>query len=428
MDRNEMIENIDNKNNINNINIFSSISCNDRNNYDKNFCEGLNKNKINNFLKPYINNGIGNDSSYFQKNEYFLENEGRIINNTSKEDCSINCIENNYQGFKYEGDKNKCLLFSSTDNDNKIRNSLGNYSVKTFLKSKNTIDIDNIEDQLYSKNYFTEYNNYGYMPKDLIKTFVVESKDQCMDYCVKDFGKCKSILYAEQPKKCTFYKNKIIKNKKETNENYDIYTIKKNKVDGTNDIINSLKDDYVKNGVENDNYYYCNLNNDKCVLDYKLKNEYIQNINSKEQDNNIEKPILYDCSGFYSTNPFCTKEYDPSKDDLDTRHVFDNYSDCFNKKGEENIDKLKKIYTKECKQKYGNEYEFDDDKYNLNNVMEYDNNTKRVKCKMNFNSDNLILEKFSNNDENTENNNYFMYIFLFIIFIIIVNFLILSFT
>ena len=429
------------------INIFSSISCNNRNNYDKKFCEGLNKDKINNFLKPYTNNEFDKDSSYFQKNEYFLENEDYIINDISKEDCAINSIENNYEGFKYEGDKNKCMLFKSGDTDNKIINKLENYSVKTFLKSRNTIDIDNIEDQLYSKNYFTEYNNYGYMPNDLIKEIGVENEDQCMNYCIKNLNECKSILYAEQPKKCTFYKNKIIKNKKEINNNYDIYTVKKNKLSENINIINNLRSDYLKNSVENNkninsselsnsdkntngfvDSYYCNLNNDQCVLDYKLRNEYIKNID-EEENTNIQKPILYDCSGFYSTNPFCTKEYNPTNDDLDLKSdIFNDYTDCFNKKKEGNINKFKNIYNKECKKKFGNEYNFDDNIYNLNNVVQCNNNMERVKCKMNLNSDNLILEKFSNNEGNDFSNYYFMYIFLFISFIMIINFLILLFV
>jgi hypothetical protein len=418
MDRNNTNNNVDKD-----INIFSSIKCNDRNNYDKKFCEGLNNNKINNFLKPYINSGFEKDS-YFEKNKYFLETEDSVLNNISKEECSTNCIENNYEGFKYEGDKNKCILFSSADTNNKIGNTFGDYSVKTFLKSRNTIDIDNIEDQLYSKNYFTEYNNYEHMPNDLIKELNVESEEECMDYCLKNSDKCKSILYAEQPKKCSFYKKKTIKNTKTLDSNYDIYTVKKNKVNENIDLINTLKNDYIKNEVNNNDYYYCNLNNDKCILDYKLKNESIQNIREKDE-NIIKKPILYDCSGFYSTNPFCTKEYDPSKDDLDINDGFDYYSDCFDKGIEGGkLDKFKKIYNKNCKKKFGNEYVFDDNIYDLKNIVKCDNNMEKVKCKINFNSDNLILEKFENNNDN----NFSNYILLFIILFIVINFLILCFT
>jgi hypothetical protein len=407
------------------INIFSSINCDYRNNYDKKFCQGLNNNRINNFLKPYLND-ISDKDSYFEKNKYFLENETNIMKNISKEDCYVNCIENNYEGFKYEGDKNKCLLFSSGNLDNKIGNTFGDYSVKTFLKSRNTIDIDNVEDQLYSKNYFTEYNNYGHMPNDLIKELDIENEEQCMDYCIKDYDKCKSILYAEKPKKCTFYKNKTMKNKKDLGSNYDIYTVKKNKVRENMDVIDTLKNDYIKNGfdVKNKNdYYYCSLNNDKCILDYKLKNESIQNIREKDEN---RKSILYDCSGFYSTNPFCTKEYDPREDDM--KDDFDYYSDCFDKGEDEgNLDKFKKLYNKKCKKKFGNEYVFDDNIYDLKNIMKCDdNNMEKVKCKMNFNSDNLILEKFENNNGN--NNNFSNYILLFIILFLIINFLILCFS
>ena len=105
----------------------------------------------------------------------------------------------------------------------------------------------------------------------------------------------------------------------------------------------------------------------------------------------------------YSTNPFCTVEFDSDKINYKNNYV--NYTDCIN-----NND-----YDKECKKKYGNEYIFDNDIYNLDSVLNCDDGGKRVKCKLGFHD---IIENF----ENQKNNDrlIFIIIFIFIIFIFII--------
>jgi hypothetical protein len=96
------------------INNISSISCETRNNYNKNICTSLNPNKINHFSKNYKN-----DDTFFDINKFLLEDESTRLNNMSKGECSEYCIENNYQGFTYNGDKNKCFLYKSQKFDKK---------------------------------------------------------------------------------------------------------------------------------------------------------------------------------------------------------------------------------------------------------------------------------------------------------------------
>ena len=121
---------------------ISTITCNNRNNYDKNFCTNLNPDKIVNFLKPYNNDPLGiiNNNSFFNKNSFDLYDETKKIEGLAKEKCAIYSIDNNYKGFTYNGDKNKCISYKSNifDKNNKKYND--NYKMKTFLKTKNTID------------------------------------------------------------------------------------------------------------------------------------------------------------------------------------------------------------------------------------------------------------------------------------------------
>jgi hypothetical protein len=131
---------------------ISSINCNARNNYDKKFCTGLNPDKIDNFLKPYQIEPF----NYFDKNIFSLHDEKEVISNLSKEECSNHTINNNYGGFNFKCDKNKCLLFNSNNFDKNNENKFKNYNIKTFIKTKDTIDFENNKDQLDSSKYLTE--------------------------------------------------------------------------------------------------------------------------------------------------------------------------------------------------------------------------------------------------------------------------------
>ena len=195
-----------------------------------------------------------------------------------------------------------------------------------------------------------------------------------MDSCIKNYDNCKSLVYLDQPKSCTFYNKKKFKDKNELNNDYDIYTIK------------------------NLNDYHSD--NDLLSLDSINVQTF-----KKETDNpiSISNIPLYNCAGLYSTNPFCTNELNLDKIDLKDNYI--NYTDCTN-----NDD-----FNKECKKKYGNEYVFDKDIFNLKSVIDCNNGKKRAKCKLDFND---IIENFENK-ENNYNNIYILIFTLIIIFIIL---------
>ena len=94
------------------------------------------------------------------------------------------------------------------------------FSIKLLLNFNSTIDIKNIEDQLDSSKYFTQTNNDNYLSNDIIAYNNVVNKDQCIDSCVRDYKNCKSVIYMEQPKSCTFYNGKKMKNKHDNIRNY----------------------------------------------------------------------------------------------------------------------------------------------------------------------------------------------------------------
>jgi len=406
------------------VNNISSINCDLRNNYDKKFCNNLNPDKINNFLKPYIKDPFGNDS-FFDKNMFYLEDEKNQINNITKDECAKYSIENNYEGFSYKGDNNKCLLFDSHNLNNKIDESINKYNIKTLLKTKDVVDIKKLEDQLDSSKFFEESNNYGYIYDNNIKEYNVSNIGQCMDKCIKDHNDCKSIMYLEEYNKCNFFNKKIMKNKNldKKFKDYDIYTVKKNKLKKYNEIIDNLNNDMqnsIQNGIQNDNNYYCSLNNGNCLEDYSV-NKY-----EKKNDNNLinytNDDILYDCSGLYSTNPFCTNEYKPKKTIIKNDNI--NFSDCINIKKENNLFQQKKIYNNICKKQYGDEYIFDDNVFDKSTIIKCDDGEK-IKCKLNFNNDYIEMHNKTNviehfNDIKKNINNQFINIVYILLFLFII--------
>jgi hypothetical protein len=311
----------------------------------------------------------------FHKNLFYLEDEIDTLNDLNIEDCANYTIQKNYQGFTFKGGNNKCLLFDSERLNNKNDENVNKYNIKTFLKTKDVNDMKKLEDQLYSSNFFEESNNYGYMYDGIINEYNVSNLNECMDKCVRDNNNCKSIMYLKEPYECTFFNKKIMKNKNldKKFEGYDVYAVKKD----------------------------------------SLKNYKIDEMNKIDNDNN-ELDInntLYNCSGLYSTNPFCTNEYNPDKiikieDDI-------NYSDCIDIQKKKNYSNQKKIYNNICREKYGDEYIFDDNVLNKKNIIKCDEG-ERIKCKLNFN--NGYIEHFNNNNNNNILYIYtYIYIFLFII-------------
>ena len=420
---------------------LSSINCNNRNKYDKKFCNNMNPDKIDNFLKPYVEFPFGNandNNSFFYKNTYELEHEDKRINGLSKEKCANYAIENNYKGFTFKGDKNKCFLYNSQNFDIKNDEILENYKIKTFIKTKNTIDIKKLEDQLDSSKYFNQTNNSKFLSNNLIKELDVNNENNCMDACVKDYEDCRSIAYLEQPLSCTFYKNTHMKSK-DLNNNFDTYTVKKNMINENKKIINKLNSELDEN--KKDKYYYCNLNNNNCTLDYTVNDPNIsslQDSDKEDTENLIEIPKysnnnvpIYNCSGIYSTNPFCTKEV--TKDDYDKeeneniKNKYINYTDCIELKDNEyNEDNEDELFNQACKTKFGEEYVYNNDLFDLESKIDCENNGnnwKRAKCIMNFNNKFILenkdkIEHFTNSSNNPAFGQTFDY-FLFVILIII---------
>lgn len=378
---------------------ISSINCLSRNQYEKSFCEGLNPDRIDDFLKPY-NTDM---NSFFNKDKFLLEDEKEKIDNITKEECAIHSINNNYAGFNYKGDRNKCLLFNSYNFDKKKNKEFDNYKMKTYLKTKDTIDIKNIEDQLDSSKYFTQTNN-DYLSNDIIGYTDVLNEDQCMDNCVRDYKNCKSVVFMEQPKSCFFNNIKKMKKNKNNVKNFDTYTVKSNKIKDQKNIVDSLLNN--TNNLD-ENYNFCKLSNDQCFLDYSI-NKFRSN--NEIIDKEIYKVPVYNCAGLDSTNPFCTKEYN-SADYTDNPGLI-NYTGCL---PIGSIEEQPKIFDKACKEKYGNEYMFDDDIYNMEAVLKCEDQTKMAKCK-------LSLEHSIEGFENKTENKSFIWILFFILLIIIIYF------
>jgi hypothetical protein len=411
------IKKIKENNNNQNFTDLSKINCDLRNNYDKDYCENLNPNKIENFLKPYVNYPFGNNYDlknnkvFFDKNKFLLEGQIETVKNISKEICANKAINNKYNGFKYKGDKNKCFLYDNVnvnDFNNNIEDKYKDYNRETLFKTRNTIDIKKYEDQQNSASYFEKVNTHGFIAKDKLDELNVSSKDECMDSCIKDYENCKSIVYLEQPKECTFFKDKKMVNKKDKNINkdYDIYSLKRQTLTEQNNIYNNLANDFTKNNelLDKNNDYYCKLSNNKCYDDYKISSNIEE---ENKNDNNINNPnlVTYNCSGIYSTNPFCTNEFNMnnsnSKNVNNINDKIDNkYTKCVFLKENSNLNDMINTYNNECKKEFGQEYIFDNDEYNTESVVECGNNNgnigKNIKCKLNFDNSNLNIRALTN--------------------------------
>jgi hypothetical protein len=402
--------------------LISTINCKNRNKYNnKDYCTKLNINNINNFIKDYENNENDDlNNKFFDKNIYSLNNKINENKGKTKNECAKQCIENKYAGFSYKGDKNKCILYSSSSLDNKIDKNINNdiYNYRTFTKTKDMTDLLNIDDQHNVFNYFTETNNYGFEPIGKIKELNVLNEKECLNECFKNSDKCKYVGYLEQEKQCIFYKNKNIK---KNNSIHDVYTVKENNINEHNNKILGLMND-----IDNiDKYYYCNLNNGICIDDYSVnRKEYNNNINNdiiiEKGSENTNMP-LYKCDNMYSTNPFCTKKYNKNE----KVNKLNNYSNCNKIINEDNYDKQKKIYDNYCKKKYGNEYVFDDDPFNLDSIKKCQQKKDiMVKCKMDLHSDMLIIDNSKIvehfNNKYTNKNIYYNILYLCIFLIIII--------
>jgi hypothetical protein len=316
----------------------------------------------------------------FEKNKYFLKNPDLIEQNIPKEKCAENCADNNYDGFMYKGDDNKCLLFGNTRYTKKIDdNLLVNYNdIKSFIRTKDYLDAGDFNDLIDYPNYYKETNNYyKYQPDNLLMEYSVLNQTECMEKCVEMSPQCKSIIYLNQPKECIYSKEKIMKQSKNNLSEHDIYTVK-NK--------NSIKNKDKKNKI-NDNH----ANKNKIIYD-----------------------DIYD---------------DKSK-----------YTKCKSYDDTDNLLTMKKAYNETCRDEFGKEYVFDDNIFDTKSVFRCDeNDTKKVKCKidyfneytdpsdpnLNYNTNIELFSNKKNNDGEAINNqhNSMAYVLLFmllLIFIIII--------
>jgi predicted nucleic acid-binding Zn ribbon protein len=403
---------------------ISTISCETRNNYDKKICENLNYDKISNFL---------NKSSYFDKNKYLLDSKINSIDNLSKEECAKYTIDNKYKGFTYNGDKNKCLIYNNNNLKESDYDKYDNYKKKTFLKKDNNLNIK-LEDQHNPIKYFNNINNNKYIYENISNEITINNENDCLNYCLNNSNKCKAVIYMETPKKCDFYNNIKINYEEKINNDYDVYSLNKNKMKDQENLINDLLNESKNNEKI---YNYCTLKDDKCILQNKVVNNN-DNYNNVITEDNLP---VYDCGGIYSTNPFCTKEYSEidNKEYLEKKEKdkYSLYTDCINTKNINNIEQENAIYNNECKKKYGNEYVFDNDLFNMESKLECEDGNIKALCKLDF-EDKFILESkklsskaiehfnnvCSNNCNSNNNKNNIPKCYLIIIFLLSIIFII----
>ena len=305
-------------------------------------------------------------NSLFDINEYELIDEEKNLNpnlnpNLNLDSCMLHVINNNLSGFKYKGDNNKCYLYRTSVFDKKINeNIINNYDIKSYIKSKNTIDVD-LKDQYDNTKYFSEINNNYFSPSIQInnKEIIVNDEIECMDKCRNTHSKCKSIIYLKEPEECIFYKNKIMK-KKDFNNMYTTYSLKTKKINEINDIKTTYK----------------NINN---ILDLKI------------QESNDNPISLYKCNDKFSENPFCSKEY--KKSNKDSNKDLHNYTECqIIDNSYKTVNEMKNNFNKICKKQFGDEYVYD----TMSDTLECNNNEKKIKCKFNImeNFDNIYIKPY----------------------------------
>ncbi len=288
--------------------------------------------------------------NHFNINKFTLTNKINEINGKNKNECALYALNNKdtIAGFEYKGDNNQCLLFESNQMTNKLNDDiLNNYNIKTFNKTKNTIDMEPIE-QTDIYNYYSNINNDYYNIDKLNTKLKVTSEKECLEKCSKQ-DNCKSIIYLDEPKKCIFYKNKDMKIFDNQNQ-YQTFSIK-----------NNIPYNYNKT--------YMN------IIPNKPSNLY----NTIYNPNNVENNELQ------------------------------HYTDCLDKQFD-NYTEQEKYYSSECIKKFGDEYTFDNDN-DINTInCTNDNNTgKKAKCKINMYGNNILEHFNDSNNINNNHNNYNTY-------------------
>ena len=390
---------------------LSTIACEERGS----LCEDLNPDKVNIVNRPWLRDPLGEKdrkNSFFNKNEFGLEEEIKTVFGIDKEECARIALDNNYAGFIYYGDKNKCYQYNDTENqfNSPIDDILlNNNEIEIYFRTKSTSSIDKEDQHNYDK-YFTPVQTMGFTASKYSEFDVVPQKIDCMEKCVKNGRACSSIMYGQQLKKCVFYAKKDMKSatNKIDNEVGDVYTVITNKLNEYKRKMDKLKSKIHENGDLN----YCTKINTRCAFDRVAdsldlnKSNYSNKDRISDGDLSLDAKVpLYNCNGIYSTNPFCTKQYDPSEPIQDNSvNVNMYYTDCFEIDTIKNQTEKKKFLSELCKDKYGKEYTFNDDIFNMNSVVkceESDGKSKKALCKMDFSG--IVQPFITNKIEHFEN-------------------------
>ena len=85
-----------------------------------------------------------------------------------------------------------------------------------------------------------------------------------------------------------------------------------------------------------------------------------------------------------------------------------------------NINEQEKKFNSACRKKYGNEYIFDNNVFNTENILKCEEGGIKAKCKLSFDDNNLIIEKFTNKNTNSNENTNISFIIIIFITLIIV--------
>ena len=254
-------------------------------------------------------------------------------------------------------------------------------------------------------------------------------KDDCYNLCVNDTG-CKGIKIEKNPKKCYLYNSQNLETKNDfLNENskYNSY-IRRGNIESLDNITDMNRGDELffkkisnydlipKNSLIN----IKKINDTKECMDLCLDSEKcqsfivedlpvscqlykeIQNSNFMKVDRDFDSYIL---------NRNLEKAVIP-----DVKRESSLYSKC-NQYDYRNYAEMTAQFDKGCKKTFGQEYMYDFNMEDENNVIDCQEGGKMVKCGLNFGNNNVV-ERFSNN-EGTGSNKYYIMIFLFFIIVVI---------
>ena len=254
-------------------------------------------------------------------------------------------------------------------------------------------------------------------------------KDDCYNLCVNDTG-CKGVKIEKNPKKCYLYNSQNLETKNDfLNENskYNSY-IRRGNIDNLNNITDMNRGDELffkkisnydlipKNSLIN----IKKINDTKECMDLCLDNEKCQSFVIEDLPVSCQLYKGIQNSDFmkvdrdfdtYILNRNLEKAVIP-----EVKRESSLYSKC-NQYDYRNYAEMTAQFDKGCKKTFGQEYMYDFNMEDENNVIDCQEGGKMVKCGLNFGNNNVV-ERFSNN-EGTGSNKYYIMIFLFFIIVVI---------